>query len=122
MERKYSLKNIWNYIVGWTRYYLYYSKTILKVDLSFLMRKHIKQQIKLRLSSMDRECWYSGACKKCGCDTPALQMANKACDKPCYPPLLSKYEWKKFYLQGVYYKDPKYVWYINTPKNKFNKI
>lgn len=28
-----------------------------------------------------------------GCTTTALQMANKACDKPCYPRMLTRSEW-----------------------------
>jgi hypothetical protein len=45
---------------------------------------------------MDKECYENGSCKMCGCNTTALQMANKACPKPCYPKMISKKEWKEF--------------------------
>jgi hypothetical protein len=35
-------------------------------------------------------------CIKCGCDTTALQMANKACVGECYPKMMNKKEWKIF--------------------------
>jgi hypothetical protein len=34
---------------------------------------------------MDIDCYLDGSCKKCGCETTALQMANKACAGNCYP-------------------------------------
>ena len=43
---------------------------------------------------MDKQCYEEGQCKMCGCQTTALQMANKACDKPCYPSMMSKRDWK----------------------------
>ena len=43
---------------------------------------------------MDQECYNAGECKICGCQTTALQMADKACDKPCYPEMLSRKNWK----------------------------
>lgn len=45
---------------------------------------------------MDRTCFYNGECKLCGCQTTALQMANKACKKPCYPEMMNKIEWTCF--------------------------
>ena len=42
---------------------------------------------------MDTKCYTAGECKLCGCETTALQMANKQCDKPCYPPMMSKGKW-----------------------------
>lgn len=83
-----TLKNIWAYIQGNIRYRLYYNKR-----LSWLIPSHIKEQIECRINSMDRECYLKGMCKLCGCQTTALQMANKACDKPCYPVMLPKDIW-----------------------------
>lgn len=82
-----NLKNIQAYIQGKLRYKLYYSK------FAFLIRTHIKEQIDVRINSMDRQCYNEGQCRLCGCTTTALQMANKACDKPCYPRMLTKSKW-----------------------------
>lgn len=57
------------------------------------MRKHIREQIDWRIEVMDKECYNAGSCKMCGCETTALQMANKACDKPCYPKMMTQWEW-----------------------------
>ena len=88
-KAKPTLKNIIAYIQGNLRYKLYYSK------FAFLIRPHIKQQIDIRINSMDKQCYEEGQCKMCGCQTTALQMANKACDKPCYPSMMSKIDWNK---------------------------
>jgi len=64
--------------------------------LSFLVRWYIRQQIAFRVAVMDSECYENGSCKLCGCKTVALQMADKACEKPCYPPMLSKQDWERF--------------------------
>ena len=107
-----NLKNIQAYIQGKLRYKLYYSK------FAFLIRKHIREQIEVRINSMDRQCYYDGQCKMCGCTTTALQMANKACDKPCYPKMLTKSKWwlfkrtKTIIIDGV-------LWRLKN--NKFTK-
>ncbi len=89
MKPKKSIKNIISYFVGNFRYKLYYSKY------SFLIRDHIKEQIDYRIEVMDRDCYNQGSCIMCGCSTTALQMADKACDKPCYPPMVKKKYWLK---------------------------
>ena len=57
---------------------------------------------------MDPQCLAQGSCKMCGCDTTALQMADKQCDKPCYPPMYDKKTWNtcKTYLPDLQAKDP----------------
>ena len=89
-KTKYTLNNILNYIQGNVRYQLYYSK------FAFLIPIHIREQIDARINSMDGQCYSEGQCKMCGCSTTALQMCDKACDKPCYPPMLNKAAWEKF--------------------------
>jgi len=64
------------------------------------MRTHIVEQIQWRIAKMDVDCYTEGSCKLCGCETPALQMANKACDKPCYPEMMTKKEWQKYLKDG----------------------
>ncbi len=83
------LKNIWYYIQGNIRYKLYYGA------FAFLLPEHIEEQITARIKSMDIKCYEDGQCKMCGCNTTALQMCNRACDKPCYPPMLTKKIWNK---------------------------
>ena len=88
MEKaKPTLKNIIAYIQGNLRYKLFYS------NFAFLIRPHIREQIEVRIRSMDQECYNAGECKICGCQTTHLQMADKACDKPCYPRMLNKKTW-----------------------------
>lgn len=91
-----TVRNIWAYIQGNLRYKLYYSNTW-----GWLMRKHIREQIDWRIHIMDRECYKTGSCKLCGCHTTQLQMANKRCDKPCYPTIMSKGTWLAV---GEFYK------------------
>lgn len=78
------------YLLGNYRYILYYS------PFSFLLRTHIYQQIEYRLKWMDRDCYNEGSCKICGCQTVQLQMANKSCDKPCYPRMMNRKDWKRY--------------------------
>ena len=112
----YTIKKIWKnrkniipFFQGWYRYKIYYSSGPLR----FLMRSHIRSQIDVRIESMDRECYNSGACKKCGCATTALQMANKSCEGFCYPSMMNKSQWEyavkntriiKDSKSGVYWK------------------
>lgn len=51
---------------------------------------------------MDRECLFNGQCKLCGCDTPALQFAFKACDGKCYPKLMNLFKWGRFKREYPY--------------------
>ncbi len=86
-------KEFFYYLQGNIRYYLYTSKSIY---LNNLVPKHIAEQYNLRISVMDRLCYKEGECTICGCETTKLQMADKACDKPCYPPMMDKALWEKF--------------------------
>lgn len=121
---KKKLNNVISYLQGWSRYHIYYSKNWLGIDISWLIRKHIKEQIVVRINSMNKQCYYDGSCKECGCSTTALQMANKACDGDCYPKMLSKSIWKEItsmsLSKGYYILIDKYSWRID--KNKFSKL
>jgi len=83
------MKNIRAYIVGNVRYFLYYK-------IPRLMRFYIKDQVEWRIEIMNSKCYENGSCVQCGCRTTHLQMANKSCDKPCYPPIMSFSKWKDF--------------------------
>lgn len=96
---KVNLTNVIAYLQGYIRYHLYYSR------FKFLIRKHIREQIDFRIKYMDKECYENGSCKLCGCSTTALQMADKSCDKPCYPEMLSKRTWKEFINGEIQLKD-----------------
>ena len=107
MKAKINFNNIFAYLLGNYRYYFYYGgwwsqKFALVAWLrKGVLRKHIKEQIAWRIEVMDRDCYDRGSCKLCGCETTALQMANKACDKPCYPIMMNKEQWEhhKKYLE-----------------------
>jgi len=90
MKATLNLLNIKSYLVGNFRYKVY------KTEFQWLIRKHIKEQIDWRIEVMNPECYHLGSCTLCGCATTALQMANKACDKPCYPPIMNSIEWYIF--------------------------
>lgn len=113
MKAEISLRNIKAYLQGTIRYKLYYSR------FKFLIPKHIREQIDARISSMDRECYNQGQCKLCGCQTTALQMANKACDKPCYPKMISKNVWRVVKMYKEIF-DGKYYWLYKD--NKFHRF
>lgn len=82
-----AIKNIYYFIQGNLRYKIFYSNFV------NILPEHILEQIEYRLAVMDKDCYELGQCKLCGCSTTALQMANKSCDKPCYPIMKSKKEW-----------------------------
>lgn len=84
------INKVISFIVGWFRYWLYYTFDGKGI------RPHIKEQIGIRITSMNIECYQRGSCIKCGCATTALQMANKPCKGFCYPRMLSKRKWKQF--------------------------
>lgn len=102
-KNKYNISNIYNYFIGWYRYYFYYY-------CPSLLRSHIKQQIDFRIKWMDKTCYENGSCSLCGCTTTALQCANKSCDKPCYPTIMSKKDWNKFIKGSLLYKDKNGLW------------
>ena len=96
-----TLSDIWYYVQGHTREKIYYSK------FRFLIRKHIREQFEWRLKLMEgsnKTCFINGQCDICGCDIPALTLANKDCHGECYPPMMSNYEWKiykKYFICGI---------------------
>lgn len=64
---------------------------------------------------MDDVCYTEGQCKMCGCKTTALQMANKACDKPCYPAMMSRRVWESM-LRGhtIYCNKTRKYWKLKN--------
>lgn len=74
---------------------------------------------------MDRECYESGQCKMCGCATTALQMCDKACDKPCYPEMMDKKTWNELKKNpSSPFKYPlgdRQLWILDAKENKVIK-
>lgn len=106
---KINLTNILAYLQGNIRYRLYYSR------FKFMIRAHILEQIDFRIRFMKKECYENGQCVLCGCATTALQMADKACDAPCYPPIMGRGDWHYFKKGfGTYYKGDN-VWIYTPP-------
>lgn len=109
-------KDIFYYIQGNIRYQLFYS------TFAELIPTHIREQIIARVDSMDDKCYRDGQCKLCGCKTTALQMCNKACDKPCYPEMLNRKQWRIAKAHGKYIdKKNKNLWSVK-PNRKGNII
>lgn len=103
----YSLEDVIDYFRGMIRYRLWNSKYY------FFIPLHIREQINFRIEVMDKDCFENGTCKLCGCMTTALQMANKACEKPCYPHMLNKKDWKSFKSNlAVYDIHTKLLWQL----------
>lgn len=92
-KERLSLSNVYHYLIGNFRYKLFYSK-----HFKWLIRPHIREQIAMRIAVMDVQCYNEGSCKLCGCETTALQMANKSCNKPCYPPMMGVFKWKLYQM------------------------
>lgn len=110
------MNKIWAFLQGWFRYFLYYSEELSGYDLKWLIKKHIRQQIDMRIASMNPECYNSGSCIKCNCATTALQMANKACDGGCYPKMLGPKQWKDMYKYKRVLFLKKELWVIENEK------
>jgi len=114
-----NLYNMYAFVQGCIRYWLYYSKFIC------LIRRHIREQIKIRICSMRSVCYTQGYCEVCGCKTTHLQMANKACDGVCYPAMIAKKKWihlKKLASSGdghAIYNTGNIVWNIDFNQGKF---
>lgn len=85
---KVTIKNIFSFIQGNMRYKVYDTKYG-----KYLIRKKVREQIEARIASMNKLCYVQGSCVTCGCVTVKLQMANKACDGFCYPPMLGSRQW-----------------------------
>lgn len=107
----YPISAAWDYMLGNYRYFLYY-----KLNKIFI-RSHIIEQIEYRIKWMDKQCYNEGSCKLCGCETTALQMCNKSCEKPCYPPMMEAKKWLNFRLFGqMNIKDE--LWWMNHKTGK----
>lgn len=113
---RHKLKDVLYYLQGNIRYQIFYSK------FAFLIREHIREQIQARINSMNQECFTSGSCIKCGCNTTHLQMCNKACEGDCYPKMLDKEEWITMKDHFFIYTSEQKVWIYDKENIKFIKV
>lgn len=88
MKATVNYKNIKAYLQGHIREWLFYNKIFNR-----LIPLHVFEQINYRLFVMNKTCYANGECVECGCTTPALQMADKACAGACYPPMMDDTDW-----------------------------
>lgn len=84
------MNNIYQYIIGQTRYILY------SINPKFI-RLHIREQVGQRRSSCSPVCLYEARC--CGCKAPNVFFAPKGCRFNSYPPLMNKDKWNDYNLQ-----------------------
>ena len=97
-------KNVWWYIQGTIRMFLY-------KNARFLVRQHIVEQFEYRRKKAI-VCSERGSCKFCNCKTDDLFFSDKACslseltlrnrkliynqEDPCYGIMMSEKEWDRF--------------------------
>ncbi len=111
---------IFYYIQGNIRLFLYYS---CGGKLKFLLPLHIQEQFEYRMNSINRKCYIEGQCEICKCSVPGLQMANKSCDRPCYPPFVSKKIWGMSKSYGILFdKKTNKLWFIDDSIKRFALI
>ena len=79
-----NFKDVYQYIIGNTRYFLY------KLNPKFI-RLHIREQVGWRQSACSPVCKYESRC--CGCKAPNVFFAPKGCGNGNYPKLMGKAEW-----------------------------
>lgn len=102
---KYSISEIVDWFRAYFRFYCYYHK-----NFTFLLRPYIREQIDFRIDvMMDKDCYNLGYCKVCGCETPALQMADKPCEGNCYPKIVNRQDWEFFKWGGCIF-DEHFIW------------
>lgn len=112
MKKKINIPNIKAYITGHVRYALYYSR------FKWLLNISTRDQIDFRIKLMNKSCYENGSCVKCGCKTTHLQMANKSCDKPCYPPIMNKRQWLDFRIGKNHIKIGDDLWNMKMRANE----
>jgi len=92
----------WYYIQGTFRIYLYH-------NYRYFMRRHIVEQFEWRTTETPaKTCVANHSCLCCGCVTPDLMFADKACSadkdqwcidqglRECYPKMMNRKRWNKF--------------------------
>lgn len=84
------MSNIYQYIIGQTRYFLY------RINPK-LIPLHIREQVGERQSACSPICLYEARC--CGCKAPNVFFAPKGCRFNSYPALMNKDKWYDYNLK-----------------------
>lgn len=84
---KLTPSNIKGYFQGLSRMYDYTHNKNLKV--------FQEEQFYYRMFKMDQSCINNKMCP-CQCEVPAKQFEDRACEKNCYPAMMSLDEWEAF--------------------------
>ena len=100
--------NIWYYIQGNIRHFFY-------KNFKYALRKHIIEQFEWRIIKASKCYNNNGGCLCCGCDTPQLFFADKACSvskisacklipelngEICYPKMMNRNSWNLFKIEN----------------------
>ena len=89
-------KDVFYYIQGNVRSYLYYTNWWF-LPLHIFIPAHILEQMVVRLDTIKgSECYEKGSCKHCGCKVPPLTFCNKTCEGNCYPHMMDAHKWLLF--------------------------
>lgn len=112
-----KFKNIYAYLQGNFRYWIYYKCPILK----FIVPNHIWEQIEVRIKSITAECYNQGFCRHCSCTVTQLQFANKPCGEPCYPVMVDRFWWTFIKNHNLYWcNETKTMWKLSC--GRFIKV
>ena len=96
MKSSITGSNIFYYVQGNIRAYLYYTNWWF-LPLHIFIPAHVLQQMVIRLSTIEgSECYEKGSCKHCGCKVPPLTFCDKSCEGNCYPYMMDAYQWLHF--------------------------
>lgn len=104
-------RNVWYFIQGYIRMFVI-------TNIPGLMRSHIRDQYYYRILRADK-CYSNGSCIGCGCKTPEVFFANKACSlekyedrsfrkllagrtSVCYGKMMNRKKWEKFKKHTVH--------------------
>lgn len=118
MSKKITVRNIFWYLQGHTRYRLC-NTPILK----YIVPKYLRDQISIRENSVHEICQSIGTCKECGCNLPQLQYADKECYGWCYPPMLNRSEFTLLQNGGCHEDEiTNLTWRIQNGKFYYNDI
>lgn len=86
-----TLKNIKYFFQG---YYFLILNKLNWLKLLFPYRKEQFEFRKQRVYKLNPKCIENKECIHCHCDTPALFLADKACELGCYPEIMNNKNWK----------------------------
>ena len=96
MKSSITGSNIFYYVQGNIRAYLYYTNWWF-LPLHIFIPAHVLQQMVIRLNTIEgSECYEKGSCKHCGCKVPPLTFCDKSCEGNCYHYMMNAYQWLHF--------------------------